>query len=123
MSVSWKSLAEGAVRLPLGRLMPKAAQRRLESCRGESSLESKALAVDRLASASISGMPPVFCGTGRSMDCARRLPAMNAAAKIDNVRFMMMFSVETKTCRPRRNCQSPGLLYHDSKAVEGHRTP
>src|SRR5208282_2765745 len=81
-------LAEGAVRLPSGRLIPKAAQRRLESCRGESSLESKALAVDRFASASIRGMPPVFCGAGRSTDCAKRPPAKIAAAKMDKVRFM-----------------------------------
>src|ERR1700690_748377 len=80
-------MAEGAVRLPSGRLMPKAAQRRLEICWGESSLESKALAVDRLASASISGIPPVFCGAGRSMDWAKRLPAMNRAMKTGKVRF------------------------------------
>src|ERR1039457_3578710 len=87
MSVSCLLFADGAVRLPSGRLTPKADQSRLEICCGERSLVAKARAVDRFASASINGIPPVFCGAGSSMDCARRFPARKAARRMDNFSF------------------------------------
>ena len=60
MSASRQSLADGAVRLPSGRLMPKHAQSKLESWLGDKSLESNSLPVERFAKASIRGMPPDF---------------------------------------------------------------
>jgi hypothetical protein len=53
-------MADGAVRLPSGRLMPKHAQSKLESWLGDKSLESNSRPVERFAKASIKGMPPDF---------------------------------------------------------------
>src|SRR5215469_2327673 len=71
MSVACLLLAEGAVRLPSGRFMPKEDQSSVESCWSVNSLESNALAVERFPNASNKGMPPVFCGGGSLMSCEK----------------------------------------------------
>ena len=63
-------LADGAVRLPSGRLMPNEAYSKVESCWGDKSLESNALAVERFANASNKGIPPDFWGAGSLMSWA-----------------------------------------------------
>jgi len=50
--------------------MPNEAYSKVESCWGDKSLESNALAVERFANASNKGIPPDFWGAGSLMSWA-----------------------------------------------------
>ena len=66
INFAWEFLTE-TLCLPPERLMPKPAHNKSESCCGVRSRASKERDVERLASASISGRPPVLWGAGSSM--------------------------------------------------------
>src|SRR5579859_28148 len=77
MLISCQLIAEGAVRRPSGRLIPKAAQSKFDSVCGESVLEPNSRVDLRSLRISIRGRPPVVCGggswTGLSA-CAAEIP-------------------------------------------------
>jgi hypothetical protein len=68
--------------------MPKLAHSKLESCWGDISREANSLAVERFAKASIRGIPPDCCGTGKSMFWAKSAPATKRAGSRQSVRFI-----------------------------------
>src|SRR6056297_81456 len=86
-------MAEGAVRFPeSGRLMPKAAQSRLESiCAGSFSL-LKCRVECRSFNVCIKGLPVSFCGAGRSMALNSWAPihAGNANSTVNTIRMYFL---------------------------------
>jgi hypothetical protein len=64
MLTSCQFMADGAVRRPSGRLMPKAAQSKFESVCCESVPEPNSRVDLRSLRTSIRGRPPIVCGSG-----------------------------------------------------------
>src|SRR5208337_529804 len=83
MLTSCQFMAEGAVRRPSGRLIPKAAQSKFESVCSESVPEPNSRVDLRSLRTSIRGRPPLVCGDGSWIGlsaCAAEIAEKQSAA-------------------------------------------